>query len=54
MVLYEALGTMYLQHLVIKWSEELANELMGNVSEGMINLVIKNRRNITDTPKPKW
>ncbi len=31
----------------------LAKEPMGNESEGMINLVIKNRRNIVDTPRPK-
>ena len=45
---------MYLQHLVIEWSEGLAKEPMGNDSEGAINLVIKNRRNIADTPRPKW
>jgi len=32
----------------------LAKEPMGNDSEGMINLVIKNRRNVADTPRPKW
>jgi len=32
----------------------LAKELMGNDSKGVINLVIINRRNIADTPRPKW
>ncbi len=53
MMVCEALGTMYLQHLAIEWSEGLAKEPMGNKSEGAINLVIIIRRNVADTPRPK-
>ena len=54
MMVCEALGIMYLQHLAIEWSEGLAKEPMGNKSEGVINLVIIIRRNVADTPRPKW
>jgi hypothetical protein len=49
----EALGTMYRQRLAIKAGCGLAKEPMGNDSEGVINPVIKNRRKIAATPRPK-
>jgi len=44
---------MYRQHLAIKAGCGLAREPMGNESEDVINPVIKNRRKIADTPRPK-
>ena len=54
MMVCEALGTMYSQHLAIRWSEGLAKKPMENDSEDAIKLVSKNRRDIADTPRPKW
>jgi len=53
MTVCEALGTMYRQRLAIKAGCGLAKEPMGNDSEGVINPVIKNRRKIAATPRPK-
>jgi len=54
MMMCEAARTMYRQRLAIKVDCGLAKEPMGNDSEGVINLVIKNRRKVADTPRPKW
>ena len=53
MTVFEASGTMYRQRLAIKAGCGLAKEPMGNESEGVINLVIINRRNVAGTPRPK-
>ena len=53
MAMCEALGTMHRQHLAIKVGCGLVKEPLGNDSEDVINLVIINRRNIADTPRPK-